>query len=83
MPTFSPTYITPTSVAVLLHDQVRYNRNVIYTYVSDILIAVNPFKSLPIYGPETMIKVWRYARKHNEIAFATPPPPIPCALSTP
>lgn len=33
----------------------------IYTYVSDILIAVNPFKMLPIYGPEVMVKVRRKA----------------------
>jgi hypothetical protein len=61
-------------VALPPHPKVRYNRNVIYTYVSDILIAVNPFKSLPIYGPETMIKVWQYDRKPSGMSFSTPPP---------
>ncbi|XP_065060294.1 myosin-IIIb-like [Rhopilema esculentum] len=28
----------------------RYNSDAIYTYVGDILIAINPFKSLPIYS---------------------------------
>lgn len=32
--------------------QARYNNDIIYTFVSDILIAVNPFKKLDIYSPE-------------------------------
>ena len=28
----------------------RYNNNVIYTYIGDILVAVNPFKDLSIYS---------------------------------
>lgn len=28
----------------------RYNNNVIYTNIDDILIAINPYKKLPIYG---------------------------------
>lgn len=30
----------------------RYKKDVIYTYVGDILLAVNPFKPLKIYGEE-------------------------------
>lgn len=30
----------------------RYDRNQIYTYVGDILIAVNPFHKMDIYTPQ-------------------------------
>lgn len=33
--------------------QARYNKDVIYTYVGDILIALNPFKPLDIYNEHT------------------------------
>eukprot|EP00117_Sycon_ciliatum_P037487 scpid7115/ scgid4248/ Myosin-IIIa len=36
--------------------QKRYGEDVIYTYVGDILIAVNPFKSMTIYGNEVCEK---------------------------
>lgn len=32
----------------------RYGKDIIYTYVNDILVAVNPFKRLPIYTKENM-----------------------------
>ncbi|XP_040208473.1 myosin-IIIa isoform X2 [Rana temporaria] len=32
--------------------QNRYNRDQIYTYVGDILVAVNPFRSLDLYSPQ-------------------------------
>lgn len=39
----------------LLHNlRIRYRRDLIYTYVSSILISVNPFKLLPIYTPEIL-----------------------------
>ncbi|CAK0887676.1 unnamed protein product [Prorocentrum cordatum] len=39
----------------LLHTvRTRYRRDEIYTYVSQMLIAVNPFRWLPIYSNETM-----------------------------
>lgn len=33
----------------------RYKKYEIYTYVGTILIAVNPFKLLPIYTPEIQV----------------------------
>lgn len=40
---------------VILHNlRQRFMKDEIYTYVSSILIAVNPFKLLPIYTPEVL-----------------------------
>jgi myosin heavy subunit len=35
---------------ILDHLKKRYKQDVIYTYLGDILLAINPFKELPIYG---------------------------------
>ncbi|XP_055379065.1 unconventional myosin IC isoform X2 [Condylostylus longicornis] len=45
----------------------RFNENLIYTYIGQVLISVNPYKELPIYT-EQHIK--EYARKHF---FEVPP----------
>ena len=45
--------------ATLLHNlRLRYAKDLIYTYVANILIAVNPYKSLPaLYAPTAIKKV--------------------------
>lgn len=50
--------------ALLEELQARYQKNLIYTYIGDILIAVNPFRDLGIYDKETSEK-YGYARKSS------------------
>lgn len=40
---------------ILSHLLERYLANQIYTYIGDILIAVNPLKTLNLYGPEVSL----------------------------
>ena len=47
----------------------RYNADNIYTYVGDILIAVNPFHTLQIYTPAVQ-------RLYNKVNKSTVPPHI-------
>ena len=43
---------------ILSHLLERYLANQIYTYIGDILIAVNPLKTLNLYGPEVSLHAW-------------------------
>lgn len=45
--------------------RIRYNSNEIYTYVGDILIAVNPFRDLNIYESEFSEKYYLEKRSNN------------------
>ncbi|WAR10703.1 MYO3B-like protein, partial [Mya arenaria] len=47
----------------------RYSQNIIYTYIGDILLAVNPFHQLSIYMSET-------SRRYRNAAKGDNPPHI-------
>jgi myosin heavy subunit len=43
--------------ASILHNlRLRFEKDTIYTNIGSILVAVNPFKTLPLYGPEVVDK---------------------------
>ena len=52
--------------AVLHVLRIRFAKDDIYTLVSGILIACNPFKSMPIYDKETM-DTYRRTRDHSTL----------------
>ncbi|ESO88100.1 hypothetical protein LOTGIDRAFT_219481 [Lottia gigantea] len=57
--------LTKLDEQILLEElQERYNRDLIYTYVGDILIAVNPFKDIGIYGKKETEK-YKNAKKSS------------------
>ncbi|NXO51626.1 MYO1A protein, partial [Aramus guarauna] len=60
--------LDPLTEESLLHTlQQRFRRSDIYTYIGNVVISVNPYRSLPIYTPE---KVQEY---HNCNFFAVKP----------
>lgn len=42
--------------SILRNMHTRYQKDLIYTFTGSILVAVNPFKNLDIYGPDTVTK---------------------------
>eukprot|EP00040_Diaphanoeca_grandis_P033578 m.205984 g.205984 ORF g.205984 m.205984 type:complete len:1169 (-) comp32932_c0_seq1:290-3796(-) len=58
-----------TEETLLAEIQARYANDNIYTFVSDILIAVNPFKQLEIYTPEVQ-------QQYNKCVPAFVPPHV-------
>ncbi|XP_015764042.1 PREDICTED: myosin IA heavy chain-like [Acropora digitifera] len=45
----------------------RFSQGVIYTAIGDILVSVNPFKQLSIYGPELM-QAYRKSKANSQMA---------------
>lgn len=43
---------------ILSHLLERYLNNQIYTYIGDILIAINPLQTLNLYGPEVSSQIF-------------------------
>ncbi|KAM9230083.1 unconventional myosin-Ia [Dugong dugon] len=46
--------------SLLKNLQIRYEKNEIYTYIGNVVISVNPYQQLPIYGPEFIAKYRDY-----------------------
>ncbi|XP_004429340.1 PREDICTED: unconventional myosin-Ia [Ceratotherium simum simum] len=46
--------------SLLKNLQLRYENREIYTYIGNVLVSVNPYQQLPIYGPEFIAKYWDY-----------------------
>lgn len=63
--------------------RLRYDRDAIYTATGPILLALNPFKPLPIYGPAHMALYAQAgaAKGLPSFADAAPPPPHPYAIA--
>ncbi len=52
----------------------RYHRDVIYTYIGDLLVAVNPYKRILIYGKD-------YEQRYTDIKVKSALPPHLFAMS--
>ncbi|KAM5333548.1 unconventional myosin-Ia [Glossophaga mutica] len=46
--------------SLLKNLQLRYENKEIYTYIGNVLVSVNPYQQLPIYGPEFIDKYHDY-----------------------
>ncbi|XP_076967218.1 unconventional myosin-Ia isoform X2 [Tamandua tetradactyla] len=46
--------------SLLKNLQLRYENKEIYTYIGNVVISVNPYQQLPIYGPEFIAKYQDY-----------------------
>lgn len=46
--------------SLLKNLQLRFEKKEIYTYIGNVLVSVNPYQQLPIYGPEFIAKYQDY-----------------------
>ncbi len=73
--------------AALLHNlRTRFNQNQIYTFTAHILIAVNPYKSLPLYNSDTMEQVFTLSSLttvHHTVACRSPTTCLCCGRASP
>ena len=51
--------LTPATAAALALALARYEKRKIYTYINNLLVALNPYQLLPLYG-EDLLKVRSY-----------------------
>ena len=47
----------PNQAIIARHLKNRFKSNIIYTYVGDILVSINPFKQLGLYEDEVCVCV--------------------------
>lgn len=57
--------------AILHALRTRYGQDEIYTSISEIVISINPYKQLPIYGPNQIAKYRRGLRSGQEAGATT------------
>lgn len=57
--------------AILNNLRMRYQQDDIYTYISNIVLSVNPYKQLPCYGP-SQIALYRNALAANRSGTSAP-----------
>ncbi len=64
--------------AILHHVRKRFSRGLIYTHVGAILVAVNPFEKLDIYGQDTVLRAQDLANTfpHVFVTAATAYAPV-------
>lgn len=57
------------SEAAILHNlRLRFDENLIYTHISNILVSINPFQALAIYGPGIMKEYRERLAKMEKVA---------------
>lgn len=53
--------------AILHHARVRFTKKIIYTHVGSILVAVNPFENLPIYGERDVRRAFESTQQYPHV----------------
>lgn len=53
--------------AILHHVRNRFRKNIIYTHVGSILVAVNPFQNLAIYSPNDVKKAYAATQPYPHV----------------
>ena len=57
---------------ILHHVKQRFSRGTIYTSVGTILVAVNPYRSLPIYEVDLMHTIWNKMKEEASLGDVPP-----------
>ena len=52
---------------ILHHAKKRFQEDVIYTFVGSILIALNPYKTVDIYGPKVLDNIFNLTKQNESV----------------